>query len=278
MALLQKAYLGATPLFRNTAWFEDNDFTVVNESSGVTVTADNTSHVKGAWSELIASTASNGTVLEIRSSVFQSAVETSTLLDIGTGASGSETPLIQNIAIGGSSTVSGEQGQFAFSVPIQIPSGTRISARIQSVVSGGRTASIFCNVYDTGDYAQAPSSVDVIGADTATSRGTAFSAANTYVELTSSTSRAYRAIVLLPSLSGSVTASVATTLTLAQGASGSEIELGNRRSAFLSTERVFIQQDPLVVASVASGSRLAVKIQGPTSNLANYASCLIGIP
>jgi hypothetical protein len=276
MALLQKAYLGATPLFRNTAWFEDDDFTVVNESSSVTVTADNTAHVKGAWEPLISSTASDGTVLEIIASAGQTTLDTSALLDIGAGASGSEAALISNIAIGGSRTNLTEQ--FAFSVPIQIPAGTRISARIQSVISGGRTAVIRCNVYDTGDYAQTPSSVDVIGTDTATSTGTSFSAANSYVPLTSSTSQAYRAIVMLPNVSGSATLNVATTLTLAQGASGSEVELGKRRCHFGLSESVVIHQDPLVVASVASGTRLAVKIEGPTSNLANHGVCLIGIP
>jgi len=276
MALLQKAYLGSTALFRNTAWFEDNDYTVVNESSTVTVTANNTAHVKGAWSQLIASTSASGTVLEIIANAAQTTLDTSALLDIGTGASGSETALISNIAIGGMSTFG--FGNPAFSVPIQIPSGTRISARIQSVIASGRTATIRCNVYDTGDYAQTPSSVDVIGTDTATSTGTDFASANTYVQLTSSTSRAYRAIVVLPNVSGSSTASVATTLTVARGASGSEVELGKRRSAFGAAEEVSIYQDPLIVASVTSGSRLAVKIEGPTTNLANYGTCLIGIP
>jgi hypothetical protein len=39
-----------------------------------------------------------------------------------------------------------------------------------------------------------------------------------------------------------------------------------------------MREDPLVDSNVPSGTRLAVKIQGPTSNIAMYGVCLIGIP
>jgi hypothetical protein len=276
MALLQKAYLGATPLFRNTSWFEDNGYTVANRSSTVTVTANASAHTKGSWVQLIASTSANASAIYVEANMVNNGLDTSCLLDIGTGASGSETALISNIAIGGARTGAGVGG-YVFTVPIQVPSGTRIAARIQHII-GSNTGTILVEARDYGDYAQSPTSVDVIGTDTVTSTGTDFVAANTYVQLTASTSRAYRGIVMLPNVSGNNLANVNATLTLASGASGSEVERGARYASYGNSESVQSIDDFFVVASVASGTRLAVKIQGPTANLANYGVCLIGIP
>jgi hypothetical protein len=276
MALLQKAYLGATPLFRNTSWFEDNAYTVANRSSAVTVTADASAHTKGSWVQLVASTSANASAIYVEANVAANGFDTSCLLDIGTGASGSETALISNIAIGGARTATGLSG-YVFTVPIQVPSGTRISARIQHI-TGGEDGTILVEARDYGNYAQSPTSVDVIGTDTATSTGTDFVTANTYVQLTSSTSRAYRAIVMLPNVSGNALATVTATLTLATGASGSEVELGARYASYSNAESVQTIDDFFVAASVASGTRLAVKVQGPPTNLTNYGVCLIGIP
>jgi len=276
MALLQKAYLGSTALFRNTSFFEDDDYTVSNRSSAVSVAASATAHTKGSWVQLIASTSANASAIYVEANVSNTSADTSCLLDIGTGASGSETALISNIAVGGSRT-STSIGAYNFNVPIQVPSGTRISARIQHI-TGSSTANVLVEARDYGDYAQSPTSVDVIGTDTATSTGTDFSAANTYVQLTSSTSRAYRAFVMLPNLSANSAALVRTTLTLAKGASGSEVEIGARYYDYGNAESIHMVDDPLVPAAVPSGTRLAVKIQGPLANFANYGVCLIAIP
>jgi hypothetical protein len=276
MALLQKAYLGATPLFRNTSFFEDNAYTVSDRSSAVTVTANASAHVKGAWTELIASTSANASAIYVEASFVSNGFDTSCLLDIGTGASGSETALISNIAVGGSRSTA-SVGAYYFVIPIQVASGTRISARIQHI-TGSATGTTLVEARDYGDYAQSPTSVDTIGTDTATSTGTDFVTANTYVQLTSSTSRAYRAIVMLPNVSGNAIASVLSTFTLATGASGAETEIGVRRFDYGNAENTLMREDPLVVSNVPSGTRLAVKIQGPTSNIAMYGVCLIGIP
>jgi hypothetical protein len=226
--------------------------------------------------QLIASTSANASAIYVEANVANNGFDTSCLLDIGTGASGSETALISNIAIGGARTAAGLSG-YVFTVPIQVPSGTRISARIQHITASA-TTTILVEARDYGNYAQSPTSVDVIGTDTATSTGTDFVTANTYVQLTSSTSRAYRGIVILPNVSGNAVANVTATLTLAKGASGSEVELGARYAAYSNAETVQTIDDFFVAASVASGTRLAVKIQGPASNINQYGVCLIGIP
>lgn len=278
MAQLQKAYLGATPLFRNTSFFEDDAYTLVDTSSTVTVTANSSAHTKGAWSEIIATTSANASlVYVIVDGIGASNADTSTLLDIGTGASGSETALVSNIAVGGAIT-SAVFGRFNIEVPVKVPAGARISARIQSLVTGGKTASVTVKLYDMGDYVSAPTSVDVIGADTTTSTGVEMVTANTYQEITSSTSQDYRAIVLVPNVAGTSTQAVIATYTLAKGASGSEAELGSRDCGYNNAEFVTIFENPIITASVPSGTRLAVKIQGPTVNIGNYGVTLIGIP
>jgi hypothetical protein len=280
MALLQKAYLGATPLFRNTSFFDGANGVPINASGIVTITADSSAHTKGAWSPLIASTSANASFIIIEAGdVFAGSTDTATLVDIGTGASGSETALIENVAIGSAARIA-IRPPFAFGVPIQIPSGVRLSARIQSVVTGGKTATIRIFTFDLGDYAAAPTSVDVIGTDTATSTGTAMSGASgTWTPLIASTSRAYRAIVVVPSASATAMASVAIQFTLGKGASGSETEIGRVFGQFSDIETAGMGSLPtLIPASVASGTRLAVRHDLAGGASGPYDITLIGIP
>ena len=279
MALLQKGYLGATPLWRDIAWFQIGWQKIISESSSVTVTADTSAHVKGSWVELIASTSGNASVLLCEATnVSANGVNTATLLDIGTGASGSETPLISNVGIGGASSI------FTWPVPIKIASGTRLSARIQSVVTGGKTASISVRALDADNYSDAPASVDVIGSSTATSAGTTFSGASgTFVEVIASTTKAYRAVVLIPSVSGSATSAVSfLKLTLARGASGAEVEVGTIITTYSNQEAVnsAVSRWPYLIGGpIPSGTRLSVQHELPSSGQApNHAVTLIGIP
>jgi len=278
MALLQKAYLGSTPLFKERSWFENDDYTVLNESSAVTVTANSSAHTKGAWAELVASASGNASAIYVRvGGILTNTVNTATLLDIGVGASGSESPIIENVAVGGA-VASGTNGALYFVVPIQIASGSRVSARIQSVVTGGKTASVLVRLLDTGDYAQAPISVDVIGTSTANSQGTSYTNADTYSELIASTSRAYRALVFVPSVNGTSITNVLSDQTVAQGSSGSEIELKVISMGYDNQESARTIDFPFIAKAIPSGTRLSVKASGLPSNFASYASCVIGIP
>jgi hypothetical protein len=278
MALLQKAYLGAVPLFRNKSFFDGANGVPIDESSAVTVTADTLAHTKGGWVELIASTSANASFIIIDvGGVQQSGVDTATLLDIGTGGMGVETALIKEVAIG-SATRSAQLAAFSFDVPIKIPSGTRLSARIQSLVTGGKTASIKIFTFDWGDYDAAPTSVDVLGTSTATSAGTAMSGASgSWVQIIASTPRAYRAVVLVPSASDASLAGAIYTFVLGSGASLSETELGSVFGYFSTVEAAGMGALPtLIPALVPAGSRLAVKHDiGSNSN--RYDVTLIGI-
>jgi hypothetical protein len=279
MALLQKAYLGATPLFRATSFFEDDTFAVVNSTAGATVTADSSAHTKGAWTELVASTSANSSLLIIGVNAFASTIDTSTLLDIGAGASGSESVLVGDIAVGGHATVNTNVSCY-FGLPIKIASGTRVSARIQSLVTGGKTATVRVYLIDAEDYAIAPTTVDVIGTDTATSTGTLMSGASgTWVEVVASTSQAYRAVVVVPSASSAALGNTTIQYNLGTGASGSEVDIGKIEMDTSTIELVGIRPalPTLVAKNISSGTRLSIK-HDATSSPERYGVTLIGIP
>jgi hypothetical protein len=281
MALLQKAYLGATPLFRETAWYQDSSPLVLDaNTAGVTVTANSSAHTKGAWEQLIASTSGNASLLYVQvGAIGVAATNTATLLDIATGASGAETAIVSNVAVGSASGISLNRGT-KFAVPIKIPSGTRISARIQSVVTGGKTASVNVAAIDAGEYATAPTSVDVIGGNTATSEGISFSGSSgTWVEATASTSRAYQAVVAVFSAHNDTLANIFVSPEIGVGASGSEVAFGSTRVVYDVGERAGLQPPYayLFGRSIPAGSRLAVK-HDIAANPERYGFTLIGIP
>jgi hypothetical protein len=281
MALLQKAYLGATPLFRNTAWYEDAAFQFVDLSSSVTVTANTAAHTKGAYAQIIASTSANASFLYITiDSVNTTATNTATLIDIATGASGSETDIITNCAVGGAATGGALLGS-VIGVPFQIPSGTRISARIQSLVTGGKTARVSVVVLDAGEYSSAPTSLDVIGTNTATSKGAEFSGSSgTWVEAVASTSRAYRAVCPVISVHSDNAANLlARTYEVGVGASGSETSFGATRYSVTNAEAAGITAPTsyLLGKLIPAGSRLAVR-HAITADPNFYGFTLIGIP
>jgi hypothetical protein len=277
MALLQKAYLGATPLFREPAWFENQAIKVVQRVGSFSLTADTNAHTKGAWTQLFSSTTADASVFWfIAQNVNTNATNTATLLDIGTGDSGSETTIIENVAIG-SATANG----VVAAIPFKIPSGTRIAARIQSVVTGGKTANIVPHILDGGDYATAPTSVDTIGADTATSQGASFSGASgTWAEGIASTSRAYRAVALILSAhSDDLVSSVNGVFEIGVGAAGSEVSFGRLYHTYFNSEqsRTELPYFQTFGRSIPAGSRLAVK-HPIVANPDRYGFTLIGIP
>jgi len=279
MALLQKAYLGATPLFRSKDWFEDA-YTLVDNGSLVTVTADTAAHTKGAWSELIASTSANASVLFLLvQDISSTGANTATLVDLATGASGSESAIASDIAVGGAITTAGPTG-ICTAIPLKIASGTRLSARIQSVITGGKTATVQAILYNAGDYATAPTSVDVIGGNTANSRGAAFSGASgTWVQAIASTTQAYRAVAIVPSMHDSTISTSETQLDLGVGASGSEVVFGTTIVGYNANENV--QSVPPLLSlfgrNIPAGSRLAVR-HNIATNSSRYGFTLIGIP
>jgi hypothetical protein len=289
MALLQKGYLGATPLFRTTNWFDVGLPSAINYASA-TLTANASAHTKGSWGQLIASTSTNFSFLIVRvSSISSAGINSASLVDLALGASGSEVAFASNIAVGGASGVGAAGLQsIVFGIPVQIPSGSRISARMQSVITGGKTGVIEILTCTTSDYETTLTDVDVIGADTSLSKGISFSgAANTWNEAVASTSRNYRAVILVPSSHDNALFNFnGASMTVGVGASGSEVEIGSLAYNINADERIgiavgwpfFITKGSLVFSSnIPAGSRLAVR-HPFSSGPEKVGFVLIGVP
>jgi hypothetical protein len=284
MPLLTKAYLGSTKLWEDEkAWFQNFNADIVNyQTSATTVTADASTHTKGAWAEVIASSSADASMVVVTaSSIGSSGAETSCLVDLGFGAAGSETVKVENMGFGGAWTSSGISGQWGIvaCIPLQVPSGTRISLRSQSAVASD-TGLFRVTLVDSGTYSLSPTAVDTLVADTATSRNLVMSGSSgTYVEAVASTSQAYKAIAMFPNLCGNPANAAHNQFVVAVGAAGSEVDFGDVAAISFATELIGSLPPYLGVfgRDIPAGSRISVK-HDVTSNASTYGVTLIGIP
>lgn len=236
------------------------DYPEQAQTSGATinVAASSTINTKGAWVELIASTTATTDWLSMLIVTQASGTDTSSLLDIGIGASGSEQVLIENMAAGFMTINATFYSPIM--LPVRIASGTRIAARSQSTTAS-RNVPVSITTYTSA--VASPTSVDTIGAVTASSRGTNLPNNNTYVQLTASTSQAFRAVLMVPTGGGSLSiASESSTYTLGSGPSGSETDLMARACGSTSSEQIGVATTsslPLYIGNIPAGTRLAVK-------------------
>jgi hypothetical protein len=99
-------------------------------SRGTQVTASGSTNTKGSWTQLTAATTAEHKwcIVMMRSFSGQQAI-----LDLGTGAGGSEQMVVPNMNLRDSS--SGDPVAYAF--PLRIPKGTRVAARCAATVSSG---------------------------------------------------------------------------------------------------------------------------------------------
>jgi hypothetical protein len=104
-------------------------------------------------------------------------------------------------------------------------------------------------------------------------------ASGTWVQITASTSNAYKAVVVIPSGSATGIASVVVEYRLGTGASGSEVEAGRVFSIYTSAETVgtLARTSSLLAADIPAGTRLSVR-HDIASTASAYDITLIGIP
>jgi hypothetical protein len=106
------------------------------DRDGTTITSAGTAHVKGAFSagELVASADEDCYAITVMvTGVAVTVTDTSYLLDIGVGASGSERVLIQDLDCWGAGGPSGEVRAKSWTFPCFIAKGERVSARSQAL-------------------------------------------------------------------------------------------------------------------------------------------------
>ena len=144
--------------------------------SAVNVPTGGSAHTKGAWTQLVASTAVDASILRVYLGGHNSTgVASPALLDIGVGANGAEQVLLPNLDVGF------HAAPLNLQLPACVPAGSRIAARAQ----GLRTAvNIPVAVDVDGDQSLAGSGLPsaavwaAYGVDTGNSRGTAVTPGN----------------------------------------------------------------------------------------------------
>lgn len=157
---------------------------------GITITAPVSTNTKGSWTEIVASVPFDVNWIGLTGTATDtSAADTGQLMDIGVGASTFEKVLIPNIPTG-YGTLNNKHTWF----PIFVPSGTRLSARIQAVITEDIVAITTYLIGSTSWQGMTFQAIDSIGAVTSSaSAGTDLSGSG-IVELVASSSNAYKGI------------------------------------------------------------------------------------
>ncbi len=246
---------------------------------GYVIVTGGTAHVKGAWTEILASVPEDSYVVMLSAGgTFVSGSNTSMLLDVGIGAAGAERVVISNLAIG-YLDVTVVAGRFWF-LPLFIPAGSRIAARIQGVIAND-TAEVGVDLFGGQPFEGASPNVavDSFGANTATSQGTTLTASSTanvpgaWTEITPSIPNDLQRFFF--GIQGNGNAALATAnnlIDIGAGPAGSEAIISANIFVRSSTaETIYaVAPGPVLpyVSEVKAGSRLSARL---TSSVASMA-------
>lgn len=128
-------------------------------------------NTKGAWVQLVSSLPyPTSRILVTVGSSFVAATNTSSLVDIGIGAAGSEQVIIADLGAGYAESVSVAPHQY--DLPFVIPAGIRVAARAQSVTATKTIVITFEGYGGSPNEGSSPyTSCETFGANTATSQG-----------------------------------------------------------------------------------------------------------
>lgn len=237
---------------------------VAASSLPATVTADVTSHTKGAWTELIAATGLPASGLWVTSvgGINVTSTDTSMLVDIGLGAAGSEQVVIANIPFGfvAAST--------PIWVPLSVPDGSRVAARAQAAVSAD-TIQLQVLMVNGGWHVSGGNRCTTYGADVTDSGGvtlTTVSGANAkgpWTEIAASTSSPMRWMTAMIIGQAGVSGwSVGNALVdFAYGAAGSEQILVADMAAQWTGSEFIMAHQLTVPVSLPTGTRLSARYQ-----------------
>lgn len=263
-------------------------------NAGNTFSGSATLNAPGAWGTLFASNAiaATDTVLSLQIQGFGAfganvGDNNSMLLDIAKGAAGSEVIVAQDIAIGGLLN-SGDFGP-ALNIPVRIEGATRIAIRTRAAATGRNLCVTFAVASGASGvpsyFERLPVSVDTIGTSQSTSAGTAMTGASgTWTQITSSTTKDYQAIIVVPSGPGGSTGQTqvnSARLDLGIGPAGSERDVAFAMFLLHSTWGVRSYATNFYTSIyggfVPAGTRIAVR-HNLASNPQTACACVIGVP
>jgi hypothetical protein len=252
------------PISGSVATTPNPSLVAPSAAAGTSITPSGTSWANSGWTQVIASTAD---AIVLGGITINPAVAVEYEIDVGVGASGSETVVT---TIRGRSTTTGAPQTIILSPLLDnIPSGSRVSVRLRK--SGTNTTAwtvklIYYNKtgLGTGVDANALTTKPLKWSPTAaagasvTINGTAWANSN-WVQLIASapTNLAIAAVEFVPA------AAVDFEIEFGIGAAGSEVPIGLVRGRVLSTTlgNIFTVNIAPLINSVPAGSRLVVRIR-----------------
>lgn len=242
------------------------------------VTAASTAHTKGAWAEIIASSSADAHIVQLTiGTTSTSTANTSILLDLGFGAAGSERVVVANLGAGFLDFVT--TGGRTWQIPLFVPAGTRIAARIQGVIASD-TAEVAVDLYGGQGFEgfSTFAAVETYGADTTASRGVILTASATanavgaWTQVVASTVAPIRAMFLSVQGASSATMNTAANLIdIGMGASGSEVAVVSgiyARTSSVEFIQLVIPPGPMLPQEfdIPAGVRLAARNTSSTAS------------
>lgn len=247
--------------------------TVTASSEGTGINGASTSYTKGTFQQLIASTTTDSTWIML-STGSQISAGSAFAFDIAVGGSGSEVVVIANLLCS-----SAEQTGVRHLLPLAIPAGTRISARMSSD-AGSDSLPIGVTVFsDTFASAGTGGPIDTYGFISTTNYGTAVNPGATpntkgaYSQITASTTADLAGLSLFLDAQGTTTGSTGSItwlVDIAVGASGSEVvvlpNLFVLGASGVGFSTIYAPQVPYLPLQIPAASRISMRAACTTAN------------
>lgn len=232
-----------------------------NATNTFTLTAHATPHTVGNWTDIIAGASVLRDVselaIELTASIGSTGANTSMLLDIGLGGSGTSVDytVVSNIPVG----YWGAPARLV--LPLHVPAGTRIAGRIRAAVTVDTFAARAFANYGGGIPGFAGFHEGVaLNMNTAASTPTHGDLTdNAFEQIVASTTADYRAFQIVPCGTGTGMSNGAFTIDLGVGGAGSEQVIGLTYLATTSVEVVNPYHIQTFYYPLAAGSRLALR-------------------
>lgn len=233
---------------------------LIGTSGGTVVTVPpGYSNAAGTWTEMIASTTGESAWVYLwTTSGSAAATALDQFAEVGIGAAASE------VAI----ATFPFSGLCQYFLPLRFPTGTRVSVRVSSANATLPTTTLWlARVYGPrrGDNRLSPTSLDALGV-VATNQGTNVNAANTWTQLTASTTEPYRGLIWTGSCNDTNYSGSLDTVDLGIGASGSETLVSSVVAQTGSSESISVVTYPTLVR-IPTGTRVSARNSNGTNDV-----------
>lgn len=244
------------------------------------VTTGGSADTDGSWVELDASTEADIYELEITcAQTSQNATNTSGLLDIGVGGSGSEAEIVSDVQVGYLPATLG-----TLVLPVFIPAGSRVAARARCAVAS-KTFNMRVRPRSSRAGRKPARYLTTYGSVPASSRGTIVTqpgGANSkgaWTELTAATTERLAGLVVCVGSGSNNMNAMDILLDIGVGGAGSEtVLIPDLHSRYTGNEVIYAYGLPRVYSvDLPTGTRIAAR-QAKTSVTTNHNCHVLGVP